>query len=314
MHPRPTRRPSRSPSATTGPESASRRVGRAAADRSLTSETNLRNPRFFLPACESDSVSLRLEHVAVEAVDRWRSPAGLLALALLSVVGVLRRAARQDLLDAGVRWVLEGVRAVDEGLAAEVEPVAAAVLDRLSLALGLDPWLAAILWLATVGCTAVIVVLAIAAFAREARGPGALRTSDLGRKAARLTAGSIVVGLLATLGFAVFVLPGVLVLLAFAYFPVGIVVEDDSLVDSWRRSVVLARRIPGETIGIVVVGVVMTSIAAAIGVVLRLLLPGVAGAVADVVVVTAAWLWIGAFVTRTYLAGTSDGAPSTERR
>lgn len=259
-------------------------------------------------------MSLRLERIAVEAFSRWRSPAGLLAFALLSAVGVLRRAARQDLLDAGVQWVLEGVRAVDGGLAGEVEPVADAVLDRLSLALGLDPWLAAILWLVTVACTAVLVVFAIAAFASDVRDLRALRTSDVGRKATRLTAGSIVVGLLATLGFAVFVLPGVVVLLAFAYFPVAIVVRDDSLVDSWRRSVAVARRIPGETIGIVVVGVVVTSSAAAIGVVLRLLLPGVAGAVADVVVLTAAWLWIGAFVTRTYLAATPDGAASTDGR
>lgn len=243
-----------------------------------------------------------------EAVDRVVSPAGVAALAALTVLGVLRTGARNDLTEAFIRGTMDWLWDHDPSVAGELQPHADELLSWIELAFGLDPWLAALLWLAAVTVSLLLVVPIVAAFASDEARLRDLRPAGFLRKTVRLSIAGSIAGIVVAVGLAIFVLPGLAAMVAFAYVAPAIVVDDEATIASLRSSIDLARSAIGETIAMVALCVLATSIGSSAGQFLRLATDGPGGTIFAIVLASLSWLFVGALVTRGYVGLTDPQA------
>lgn len=248
-----------------------------------------------------------------DSLDRVRSPAGGVLLVVLSGLGVLRRVAVHDLLESGIGWTMDRIAEEDPELAADLQPGAEDLLAELHLAIGLDPIVALVLWMGAAIGVGFVAVLAVAAFASEEATITALRTEGILRKTGSLFVAGIVVGIAFGLGLSLFVLPGIAVLVATVYVPPAIALEGDGPIAAIERSVDLVREDVEVPALVVVVAIVAFVVAVTLAQLLWLVLPGVAGEVAEIVVQSAAWLFVLALLTRSYVEATRVDAGDDTR-
>lgn len=137
-------------------------------------------------------------------------------------------------------------------------------------------------WLGSV----VLFVLAVDAFSRGVDAPGDLGTSGLAWKIGNLIVGYIVATIVIVIGLAFLVLPGLLAAIALMFFPIAVVVDDESFISAFGSSVGVVRENVFGTLGLIVLMFVV-GVVATIGMFVSVLIPVLAVAFAVVLLVMA---------------------------
>src|SRR6056297_1365277 len=182
-------------------------------------------------------MSLEVGDAVSEAFDRITTQVAVVLIGLYTITSVLQTAATQDM----IRVVIESIRdwGQDELTAEEYRELVDATdpaLNDLPLALGLDLVPAIALWLVALVVGVAIVALAIDAFAFGANSVGELDTGGVLWHTLNILVGGFVFAVLLFLGFAFFIIPGLIVFVLFVYFPVAVVVDDANFVSALGSS------------------------------------------------------------------------------
>jgi hypothetical protein len=250
-----------------------------------------------------------------EAIERVTTRAGGVLIAVLTLIGVLRAAAEQDIARSIGESVISALEdaAFREELTAEqlqtlenAEAELEATLADLPLALGLSPGQATALWLLAFLGSVVLNVLAIDTFGNARDTLDGIQTERLGRKTLHLFVGTVVYVLLVGLGFLVFILPGLVVAVLLVYFPVAVVLDDESFVGAFSTSVAVVRENVVPTVGIVLLALVAFLAMGFVSPILSGVLPAVAGAVTEELLSAVATAFVLALVTRAYLGARTE--------
>lgn len=260
-------------------------------------------------------MTFNVSDTVAEAVDRLTTSAAAVLIAALTVVGVLQTAALQDILRGFLEWMLvqlEDPEVRAELTASEIETLEEqinAYIAELPLALGLSPGAAALLWLVAFVVALAIVAVAIDTFGTERDSLEGVPTEGVGRKTLHLLLGWIAFSVLFAIGFALLVVPGLVVAFVLMFFTVAIVIDDESFVGAFGSSYGVVRSNLLGAFAIGVLGIVAFLVFWFVGLILAGILPGVPGAIAADLITAVGQVFVLALVTRAYVtAGTDDTA------
>lgn len=250
-----------------------------------------------------------------EAWERVTTQVAAVVIGLYAVATIVQTAALQDV----VREVVEEVREIARD---ELEPQeyqdfveeTDTILEGLHLALGLELLPAiALLLVATFAGTAVV-ALAIDAFARGATSVDDLDTSRLLWHTLNIFVGGIAFFVLLMVGFGLFFLPGLIVLVLFAFFPVAVVVEDTNFVSAFGSSIGTVTDNVGPTLLLLLLAFVVGVAGTVLSTVVTVAMSGTIAGIVSTTISAAATILILAMLTRAYVAAHSDAtnADATE--
>jgi len=173
---------------------------------------------------------------------------------------------------------------------------------------------AIVLWLVALAGGVVIVAVAIDAFAFGANTVGDLDGDGAFWHALNIFVGGFVIGILVFVGFALFIVPGLILLVLFVYFPVAVVVDDATFVGALGNSIstVTDNLLPTLLLIAVAIGVgIGIGIASSI---VTFALPGAIAAIVGAAFSATSALFVLAILTRGYIAANAPepDAPRTE--
>lgn len=253
-----------------------------------------------------------------EAWDRFATQAGAVVVLAAGAVGILQNIAVQDLLRAlllGLEsLILESSDQMDPQEIEQFQRSIDQALATLPLSLGLSPGVALLLWLGAFVLTAAVIAVAIDAFGSSRDRLTGVEVEGLGRKTAHLALGQLVVLIAIVVGFVVFVIPGFIVALVAAfllpYFPVAVVLDDESFASAYGSSVDYARDNLGDTVILVLVAIAVFIGVGFVGGVVVAVLPATVGAVVEQFFSAIATIFVLAMLTRAYQA-TDSTDPET---
>lgn len=257
-------------------------------------------------------MTFNVSDTVAETVERLTTSAAAVLIAALTVVGVLQTAALQDILRGFLEWTLELLNDPEvsaELTASEIETAEAqinAYISELPLALGLSPGAAALLWLVAFVVALAIVAVAIDTFGTERDSLEGVPTEGVGRKTLHLLLGWIAFGVLFAIGFALLILPGLVVAFVLMFFTVAIVIDDESFVGAFGSSYGVVRRNLLGAFAIGVLGIVAFLVFWFVGLILAGILPAVPGAIAADLLTAVGQVFVLALVTRAYVNATTD--------
>lgn len=257
-------------------------------------------------------MTFNVSDTVTEAVERLTTSAAAVLIAALTVVGVLQTAALQDILRGFLEWTVELLNDPEvsaELTASELETAEEqinAYISELPLALGLSPGAAALLWLVGFVVALVVVAVAIDTFGTERDGLEGIPTEGVGRKTLHLLLGWIAFGVLFAIGFALLVVPGLVVAFVLMFFTVAIVIDDESFVGAFGSSYGVVRSNLLGAFAIGVLGIVAFVVCWFVGLRLTGVLPGVPGAIAADLITAVGQVFVLALITRAYVNATAD--------
>lgn len=251
--------------------------------------------------------------VSSEAAERLATAAGAIAIVALTVVGILRAAAGQDI----VRGLLERFRAelqnpevqeeFQEEFLASVEASIDAYIAELPLALGLSPWIAALLWIVGYVLGLAVIVIAIDAFGHGRDMVEDVGSIGLGWKTVNLFLGSLAAGILIAVGLVLLIIPGLIFAVLLVFFPAAIVLDDESFFEAFGSSVGVVRANVLSTIGLIVVAIVVVIVVTVVGMILGGLLPAIGAVIVDELLAAIGTIFAMALIARGYSNATSAG-------
>lgn len=251
-------------------------------------------------------------NVLSDAFERLTTRAGAILVVGLTIVGIVRTAAIQDLVRTFLEWFrdqLEDPEIRDQLTAEEVETIEREIdttLSELPLALGLSPELAALLWLVGFVLSLVIVVIAIDAFTYERDALDGLETDRIGWKTLNLLVGWIAFGILFLIGLILFVLPGILVGLFLVFFAAAIVIDDESFLSAFASSIDVVRDNFLGTLGIVLLSLGAFIGLGFVGSAVGAILPALPAAVLGDLLSAVGQAFALALIARAYVDATAD--------
>lgn len=248
-----------------------------------------------------------------EAIERLTTQAGAILIAGITLFSVLRTGAGQDIYSGIVERILselqrsefrsdlgpEQLEAV-ESAEAELE---ASIAD-LPLSLGLDPAIAAVVWLVAYVLGLAVIVVALDTFGRGRDTLSGIETDDVGMKVLNLFLGSFVFGILVTVGLLLLVIPGLLVIVFLLFFPAAIVLDGESFFSAFSSSAGLVRENFLSTLGLLLVSIVVLVVLGLVGVIVSGALSGAPGAIASEVFAAVGTAFSLALIARAYVTGT----------
>jgi len=255
-------------------------------------------------------MAIDVEESIDEAIQRLTTRAGGVLIAGLTLFGVLRKAAGQDIARAigeAILSELESAAFRDDLAADQLEALEAAeaelegILAELPLALGLSPGAALAVWLLAYVLGLVVSVVAIDTFGNARDTFDGTETDQLGWKTLNLFLGTVVYTLLILVGLIFFVLPGLLFAVLLVYFPAAIVMDDESFVGAFSASVAVVRANVVPSIGIVLLTFVAFIAMGFLSPILSGVFPATIGAVTQELLSAVATAFGFALVTRAYL-------------
>lgn len=224
------------------------------------------------------------------SIDRLTTQAGAVLIAGLALFSTLRTAAGQDIFAGIVERILDELSSADfrddlgpnqlsyvEQVEAELE---AEVAD-LPLALGLDPVIAAVVWLFAYVLGLAVIVVALDAFGNGWDGFEDIEFENVGWKLLNLFLGTLVFGILVLVGLVFLVIPGLLVFIFLLFFPAAIALDDESFFSAFSKSAGVVKRNFLSTLGLILVTILVFIAISIVGSVLGGALPDAPGAVAD---------------------------------
>lgn len=254
-----------------------------------------------------------LGDVLGRGVDRLTSAAGAIMIVALGIVGVAQTIVIQDLIRAFLEGLLsilddpafrEGLTAEQLSTLDEAESDIESAIADLPLALGLDPAVAALLWLVIFVVGLAVVVVALDTFGNERDTITGLETDRLGWKTLNLFIGSIVFGILFFIGLIFFVIPGLIFAILMFFFPAGIALRNESFFSAFATSAGVVRRNILGTLGLVVVAVIISIILGFVGG----LIPSVTGTIIEQFISAIAYAFVLATMAIAYVDDTAEEA------
>lgn len=261
-------------------------------------------------------MSFAIGDVVERSFDRLTTTAGILIVGALGVVGVAQTVVMQDV----VRGILEGVLGIldDPALRADLtaeqlEAIESAeqgiesTIADMPLALGIDPWLAALLWLVFFVVSLAVIVVAIDTFGNERDEISGLETERLGWKTLNLFVGIVAFWIIFTIGLVLFVLPGLIFAIFMFFFPAAIVLHNESFVSAFVTSARTVQENVLETLGIVAVSIVALVVLWIVGA----LIPGVAGTIIEEFISAIGMAFVFAMMALAYLGAVENDEPET---
>lgn len=251
-----------------------------------------------------------------EGVDRFTTAAGGVLVVVAAAVGFVSTIAQQDLVRVALSDWLATVQETDPEMAAEFEPMLEELLDSLTLAVGLSFGTAATLWLVATILTVGIVVVAFSAFGEGHDRLDTAAFDGLVWRTANLLVGLIAFFVALLIGLTLLVLPGLLVLFLFCFFPAAICVDGENFVSAFGTSLDVVRSNLLGTLGLLVALFVAAFGISVITAVVAGAFPTVAAGIVAELGNTVALLFSVAVLARAYVAGPTHGdvddAPAEE--
>lgn len=247
-------------------------------------------------------MSLDVGNAFSEAIDRVSTQAAALLIAIYTVTSTIQTAATQDIMRELILELREWAQ--DELSPEEYQEFLDATepaLNDLHLELGLDLVPAIALFFVAAIAGVVVVTIAIDAFASGASSIGDIDTSGVFWHTLNVIVGGIVFVVLFWIGLSFFVLPGLVVLFLFVFFPIAVVVDDDNFFSAFGSSIETTTDNVGQTLLLLVVLFVVGFLAAIGSSLLTTVLPGTIGALVGVVVTAVISLFLVAILTRAYV-------------
>lgn len=242
-----------------------------------------------------------------EGWDRITTQVAILLVGLYAAASIVQTAAIQDITREGIlelREFMQDELSAEEyqDFVDETEPI----VNDLPLALGLDLVPALVLLLVALLASTAVVALAIDAFARRAADVDELDTSGLVLHTLNIFVGGIVYFVLIMIGFALLFVPGIVVLVIFAFYPAAIVVEDENFVSAFGSSFGTVTDNVGHTLLLLLLAIVISVAGSVLSTVATALLSGTIGAIVSTTVTAAVTILIVAMLTRAYVAAHPD--------
>lgn len=256
-------------------------------------------------------MAMNVQSSLQEAIERIATPAGAVLVALYAAVTLLQAAAMQDLMLWGMQLFVDFVAETEPGEAQQLEEDMAMFTDELHLALGLGVGPASALLLVAFVGSLVVLAMAIYAFGNEIDEPGETIPGGLGWTLVNLFVGSIVFGILVTIGLFMLVIPGIVMLILFLFWPVAVVLDGDWFGAGFASSVNVVTDNLMSTLGVVALLIVASVMQFVVGGVLGFV-PGAAGEVLAQVVGAIVWVFVIALLARAYVGATGSARDGQE--
>ncbi len=248
-----------------------------------------------------------------EAIDRLTTQAAAVIIAGLAVFGIIRTAAGQDIYTGIVEGILDSLETADfredlgpnatealESAEAELE----ASIAELSLALGLSPSIAAVLWLIAYVLGLAVIIVGLDTFGNEGDTFAEFETDNIGWNVLHLFLGSIVFGILVTVGLLLFVIPGLLFIVFLFFFPAAIALDNQSFFEAFSTSASIARNNFLSTVGLILLALVVFIALGIVGWIIGGAISGAPGEVFDELFSAFATALGLAIVARAYVGAT----------
>lgn len=253
-------------------------------------------------------MSFNLTDVLADGVDRLATAVGAILVVVSFLAGLASTVAAQDLLRIAIADWQTQLQETDPELAEQIGPGLEETLSGLHLAVGLSPGVATVLWIVATIASLAIVIVAFETFGRERDHLTTSALSGVGWKTLNFVVGAIVFAIVFTIGIALLVLPGLVVLVLFFFFPAAIAIDGDNFVSAFGSSVAVVRENAFGTIGLLVVAIVAGIAVSIIAGIVAAPLPPVAGGVVGEVASALVLLYAVAIVGRAYVDATTDDA------
>lgn len=258
-------------------------------------------------------MTFTVDGVFSEAVERLTTQAAAVLAAAMVLVGLLQTAAGQDIYEGVVERILDAL--ADAEFRSELGPEELDTLETvetelessvsdLPLALGLEPGLAAVVWLVAWVLGLVVTVVALDAFGNSRDSISDIDTGNVGWHVLNLFLGTVVFGILFVVGLVLFVLPGLILFVFLLFFPAAIVLDDDSFFGAFSSSATVVKENILATLGVALVSIVAFIVFGFAGTVVSGALPAVPAAVASELFSAAATLFGLALIARAYATAT----------
>jgi hypothetical protein len=247
------------------------------------------------------------------AIDRMATQAGALLIAGVALFGTLRAAAGQDIYAGIAERILREITRRD--LRAELGPEGTEILDTvqseliesatdLPLALGLDLGGAIFVWLVAYVLGLAVLVAALMAFGNRWERFDQFALDNVGWKVLNFFLGTILFSILVFIGLVLLVVPGLILIILFTFFPAAIAIDDESAFGSFSKSIGVVRENFLSTIGLIFVGFLVFVISGFVGFTLGGSGSSAAGAVFGEVVSAVATVFGAALIAEAYVQGT----------
>lgn len=260
-------------------------------------------------------MSYKLEDVVEDAVARLTTQAAGVLIAAFTLVSIVRAAATQDLFvalleeisdlldDPEFRAELSGEEAGEiNTIQGEID----STLAELPLALGLSPGAAVALWLVAYILGLVVLVVALDTFGREQDRLTGLETSNIGWKVLNFFVGSVVFFVLTAVGLVFFVIPGLIIMVLFVFFPAAIAIDNKSFLSAFGASFNVAKENLLATVVLIVLNLIAFVVLGFVSEIVTGALPGVPGAIISQALTTVGWAFGLALIARAYVDATQD--------
>ena len=245
------------------------------------------------------------------------SAAGILLLGL-TLFGVVRAAATQDLIRALIERILTEFQNPDfradldasqlETLEA-VEAEFQTFINDLPLALGLSPGGAIGVWIIAYILGLVVAVIAIDTFGNNRDTLNGIETENIGWKVFHLFVGTVLFFILFVIGLIFLVIPGLLVGVLFLYFPAAVVIDDKSVFGAFFSSMDIARNNLLASAAIVLLGFLVSFVSSPVGTAIGGALPAELGAIATQLISAVGVLFMLAVIAQAYVSAGSEKQP-----
>jgi len=245
------------------------------------------------------------------------SAAGILLLGL-TLFGVVRAAATQDLIRALIERILTefqnpDFRAdLDASQLEALETVEAefqTFINDLPLALGLSPGGAIGVWIIAYILGLVVAVIAIDTFGNNRDTLNGIETENIGWKVFHLFVGTVLFFILFVIGLIFLVIPGLLVGVLFLYFPAAVVIDDKSVFGAFFSSMDIARNNLLASAAIVLLGFLVSFVSSPVGTAIGGALPAELGAIATQLISAVGVLFMLAVIAQAYVSARSEKQP-----
>jgi hypothetical protein len=258
-------------------------------------------------------MTFAIDEVFSEAVERLTTQAAAVLATATVLFSLLRTAAGQDIYRGIAERILDALADAEfrselgpEELDAveTVETELEASISDLPLALGVDPGLAAVVWLVAWVLGLVVTVIALDAFGNSRDTISGIDIGNLGWHVLNMILGTVVFGILFVVGLVLFVLPGLILFVFLLFFPAAIVLDDDSFFEAFSSSAAVVRENFLATLGVILVSIIAFIAFGIAGTVVSVVLPAIPGTVASELFSAAATLFMLALIARGYVTAT----------
>lgn len=225
-----------------------------------------------------------------EAIDRLTTQVAAVIIGGLALFGIIRTAAGQDIYAGIVESILDALATADfrEDLGPNatetletVEADLEASIAELPLALGLSPSIAAVLWLIAYVLGLAVIIVGLDTFGNEGDTFAELETDNVGWNVLHLFLGSVVFGILVTIGLLLFVIPGLLFIVFLFFFPAAIALDNQSFFEAFSTSASLVRDNFLSTVGLILLAIVVFIVLGIVGWIVGGAISGATGEIFD---------------------------------